>query len=107
MAPVLEELMLVVGEGVERVHRVWAEAREGGHVMGADEDVDGVDLECVEAGGELADVRDRGGFGVLGGDLGGGGGGGGAPGGGGGGGGGVAPGAPPGVSPFDWGEPPK
>src|SRR6185436_8439328 len=58
MAPVLEELALLIGERIESAGRIRAEARKRRHVVRARQNVDGVDLEGMDARHELAQVRD-------------------------------------------------
>ena len=61
MSPVLEELALAVGQRVEGVHPIGAEARERRDVVGAGEHVHGVDLERMQPRGQLAEVPQGGG----------------------------------------------
>ena len=56
MAGVLEELVALVGELVERDAGIRAEPRERGHVLRAHEHVDRVDLEPVDARRDATDV---------------------------------------------------
>jgi hypothetical protein len=55
---VFEEFALAVGEGIDRFHLIRAEARERGDIVGANEDVDGVDLERMQPISQLAEVSD-------------------------------------------------
>ena len=56
MARVLEELVTLVRELVERAQGIRTEARERGHVLRAHEHVDGIDLEAVDARGDATNV---------------------------------------------------
>src|SRR4051812_5175922 len=60
VAPVLKELALLVCERIERVYRIGAEARERGYVVRSRQDVDGIDLEGVDARREPAQMLARG-----------------------------------------------
>ena len=56
MTDVLEQLVPLVRQLVERRHGIRTEARVRGHVLRADEHVDRVDLEPVHACGNAPDV---------------------------------------------------
>jgi len=59
MSPVFKKLTLEVSQPIEVLPTIWAEARERGNIVSADEHVHRIDLECVQLSRHLTEIVDR------------------------------------------------